>query len=215
MVVLPSVHLLFCPLCRSDFLLRNRVTVFSILRLCSISNLYYGTDTKDPTYTINFVYSTVECNLAIISASIPTLYSMSKRLYPRLFSICEDTIPPSIRLGEGERTESYALKTIGGSTMHYMRGLDPRSSRTSQSRTNSVTTSEEDILARSVITKTVKVDIVVEDKLPTDNGNRDDDSISEAASRFHFDGSVRRFVHPSESSHNNWRLASNPFGNGL
>ncbi|KXJ88087.1 hypothetical protein Micbo1qcDRAFT_108262, partial [Microdochium bolleyi] len=55
------------------------VTIFSILRLHMLVELYYTPRMGDWSYGIGFVYSTVECNIAIISASVPALHNFSKQ----------------------------------------------------------------------------------------------------------------------------------------
>ncbi|KAK6858235.1 CFEM domain-containing protein [Apiospora arundinis] len=64
------------------------VTVISILRLAWLVEYHYGGLFLKPdfSYDIRFVYSTIECNLAIICASIPALSSLLKRWFPRLFA---------------------------------------------------------------------------------------------------------------------------------
>lgn len=134
------------------------VIVFSILRLSSLANLYYGNPSADPTYKIDFVYSTIECNLAIISASVPPLYGMLKRWFPRMFPTVNGSSArtSSRRLDGVGEAGSYALKTIGGSAMG-AKGLAGLSSgRSAHVRVGSLTASEAEILGRDGIVKTTQ-----------------------------------------------------------
>lgn len=136
----------------------RRVIVFSILRLHSIAMLYYGTPSADPTYAIDFVYSTVECNLAIISASIPALYGLLKRWFPRIFA---GSTKPSEAFTpyDGTLPGSYALQTIGGSSMRF-KSLKSGVSGSKRVRVNSLTASEEEMIGKNEIHKTTEVSVV-------------------------------------------------------
>ncbi|KAK0616663.1 hypothetical protein B0T14DRAFT_588881 [Immersiella caudata] len=65
------------------------VTIFSILRMRALYQLYHppSPPNPDPLYDIGFVYSTVECNLAIITASIPPLHGLMRKWFPRFFHL--------------------------------------------------------------------------------------------------------------------------------
>lgn len=154
--------------------------------------MYYGTFTEDPTYSINFVYSTMECNLAIISASVPTLYGMLKRRLPWLFAKTENTGSGPVFPGEDRATESYALRTIGGSTLRFITSPSTRHNRTQHNRLNSLTASKEEMFESHGIRKTTKVEVMFDDKPWADKG--EGDNVAEAASRFRFDESVRTYA---------------------
>lgn len=118
----------------------------------AIYDLYYPDLTaKDPTYNISFVYSTIECNLAIITATIPSLRGRMKKWFPRLFSSTMAT--PGAYSGG-----SRGFATIGGSGGIAMKDLKSPA-RARHSRLDSLTNSEEEILGQSRITKTTSVHI--------------------------------------------------------
>jgi len=121
------------------------VTVFSILRMHSLYQLYYPPPNPgpDPTYNIAFVYSTVECNLAIITASIPPLHGLMRRWFPRLF----DTTRSSnyvYQNGYNNSAGTAGLQTIGGSGLVLKDLRSPARSR--RGRLGSMPNSEEEIL---------------------------------------------------------------------
>ncbi|KAK8113008.1 hypothetical protein PG984_013534 [Apiospora sp. TS-2023a] len=108
------------------------VTIVSILRLIWLIDYHYGGLFQKPdwSYDIRFVYSTVECNLAIICASIPALSSLLKKWFPNFFAKLtnsgsgrKDHNPFFFRRGDIDRTastkqtSSHVIRTFGGSTI--------------------------------------------------------------------------------------------------
>ncbi|KAK0653178.1 hypothetical protein B0T16DRAFT_370193 [Cercophora newfieldiana] len=67
------------------FLLGGIVTIMSIVRLYYIIRLNY-LHPEDRHYSIGFVCSCVELNLAIITASVPALWPLGRRWFPRAFA---------------------------------------------------------------------------------------------------------------------------------
>ncbi|AEO63928.1 uncharacterized protein THITE_123400 [Thermothielavioides terrestris NRRL 8126] len=136
--------ILICLLCSGII-----VTVFSILRMRALYRLYYppADPGPDPTYDISFVYSTIECNLAIITATIPPLHGLMRKWFPRFFRGASGN--SSNRYRQGYTGASGALNTIGGGAMALKDLTSPtRSQRARQSRLNSLSNSEEDILEK-------------------------------------------------------------------
>lgn len=124
----------------------------------AIYELYYPDLTKkDPTYGIGFVYSTIECNLAIITATIPSLRGRMKKWFPRLFSSTTAMTPGAYSGG------SHGFATIGGSGGMALKDLNSPA-RSKHSRLDSLTNSEEEILGQSRITKTTSVHISYDEK---------------------------------------------------
>jgi hypothetical protein len=66
------------------FLLGGLVTIISVVRLYYIIRLYYLT-VEDRHYSIGYVTSAVEINLAIITASVPALWPLARRWMPGAF----------------------------------------------------------------------------------------------------------------------------------
>lgn len=138
------------------------VTVFSILRMHAIYSLYYppADPGPDPTYDIRFVYSTVECNLAIITATIPALHRLMRQWFPRFFHI---TSGPDADYQHGGYYSggSRNLHTIGGLAKP-LKDIKSGVGRSPGTWLNSLSNSEEDILAKDGITRTTSVQITFE-----------------------------------------------------
>jgi hypothetical protein len=122
----------------------------------------------DPTYDIGFVYSTVECNLAIITATIPPLHGLMRRWFPRFFNITSVQNSAYNNGYNGYSGGSRALQTIGGSAMALkdLKGTN----RSQRARLNSLSNSEEDILGKDRITRTTSVQITFEPGTESMNG---------------------------------------------
>lgn len=142
----------------------HSVTIFSILRMRSIYLLYYppADPGPDPTHNIGFVYSTIECNLAIITATIPALHGLMRKWFPRFFQLSSSSrsgykngYHPGYHTGG-----SRPLHTIGGSSIGLKDLKSP--ARSQHTRLGSVSNSEEDILGKDRITRTTSVQITFE-----------------------------------------------------
>lgn len=126
---------------------------------------------SDPTYNIGFVYSTVECNLAIITATIPPLHGLLRRWFPRVFQMSTSK-NSGYNGSHGYKGNGYtggsrggALQTIGGSVGAgvVLKDLKSPTRSAAHTRLNSLTNSEEEILGKDrVITRTTSVHISYE-----------------------------------------------------
>jgi hypothetical protein len=67
-----------------------RVTVISCIRLALLvqwfNRFYRGLGTRDIYYSFGWAVSPIECNLAIIAASIPALWPLFRKAFPNMFS---------------------------------------------------------------------------------------------------------------------------------
>lgn len=133
----------------------SSVTIFSILRMRAIYLLYYPPADRgpDPTYDIGFVYSTVECNLAIITASIPPLHGLMRKWFPRFFQIA------SVK-NSAYANGSRGLQTIGGSGIALRNLRSP--SRSHHSRLDSLSNSEEEMLGKGRVSRMTSVQVASE-----------------------------------------------------
>ncbi|KAK7911573.1 hypothetical protein PG985_014054 [Apiospora marii] len=108
------------------------VSIVSSLRLFWLIEYHYGGLFQKPdfSYDIRFVYSTVECNLAIICASIPALSSLLKKWFPNFFAKLTSSSrdrkgqsPLFFRRGDvkslasSKPTSSHVIRTFGGGTI--------------------------------------------------------------------------------------------------
>lgn len=114
---------------------------------------------SDPKYNLTFVYSTVECNLAIITATIPPLHGLMRRWFPRVFQISMTKNSAYNGNGYNSGGSGGALQTIGGSGGVALKDLKSPT-RSQHTRLNSLTQSEEEILGKDrMITRTTSVHI--------------------------------------------------------
>ncbi|KAH6838659.1 hypothetical protein B0I37DRAFT_242527 [Chaetomium sp. MPI-CAGE-AT-0009] len=125
------------------------VTIFSILRMHSLYQLYYPPPDPgpDPTYNIAFVYSTIECNLAIITASIPPLHGLMRKWFPRFFEMTSSHsrgYRNGYNNGYNNSGGTAGLQTIGGSGMPLKELRSP--TRSQRAQLGSLSNSEEEIL---------------------------------------------------------------------
>lgn len=130
----------------------------------ALYNLYYppADPGPDPTYNIDFIYSTIECNLAIITATIPPLRGLMKKWFPRMFTTGAPGKNSAYQINSGRYGGgSRGFQTIGGSVV-----LDDLKSpgRAKHSRLGSLSNSEEEILGQDRIIRTTAVQITYEDR---------------------------------------------------
>ncbi|KAF4460576.1 cfem domain-containing [Fusarium albosuccineum] len=130
------------------------VIVVALIRLVEICKIYYAPGgATDFFYSITIVYSTIEVNLAIISASVPALRYLVRSWLPHLFgSSAKGKYETS-----GQTYYGQASRTGARTTDHI--GLkDIRSSRHhTEIRSDSPTGSEEEIMAYNGIIRTMDV----------------------------------------------------------
>jgi len=74
----------------ADMCVNKRVTVISCVRLANLvqwfDQFYKGLGTKDIYYSYGWALSPIECNLAIVAASIPALWPLFRKAFPGFFS---------------------------------------------------------------------------------------------------------------------------------
>lgn len=136
----------------------------------AIYSLYYPPKDPgpDPTHDISFVYSTIECNLAIITATVPSLHGLMRKWFPRFFQI---TSGQASGYQNGYTGGSRGLQTIGGSAMGLKELKNTGRSQRERTRLDSLTNSEEDILGKDRnITRTTSVHITYESGADAERG---------------------------------------------
>lgn len=138
----------------TDGALIYSVVVVSIVRLVEIMKIYYAPGgSMDFHYSITIVYSTIEVNLAIISASVPALRYLVRNWFPRLFGSTAKgkyNTSGNVYYGANSRTaprtaDVIGLKDIRGSRHH------------TEIRSDSPTGSEEEIMTYNGIIRTMDV----------------------------------------------------------
>ncbi|KAK4042521.1 hypothetical protein C8A01DRAFT_33464 [Parachaetomium inaequale] len=77
------------------------VTIISVLRLYFIVQLWYFTP-QDTHYSLGYTLNTIEVNLAIVTATMPTLWPLARRWFPAVFEsmgINRPYLHPDIEVG--------------------------------------------------------------------------------------------------------------------
>ncbi|KAK8078815.1 hypothetical protein PG994_002622 [Apiospora phragmitis] len=179
-----------------------------ILRLLWLVEYHYGGFFLKPdfSYDIRFVYSAIECNLAIICASIPALSSLLQRWFPNLFARLTKSggggrkYPNRLffrrrdnkTATDDQQTSSHVIRTFGGGTIVLKDlpaspvGSYPCSPLYHTPRGDS---DEEGILFDHYnIWKTTKVDVSYNDAGSVRSGD-----LARSASKFRYQQSMRAF----------------------
>ncbi|KAH8736176.1 hypothetical protein BGZ61DRAFT_339546 [Ilyonectria robusta] len=130
------------------------VPIVSIIRLVEIMKIYYEPGgANDFHYSITIVYSTIEVNLAIVSASVPALRYLVRNWFPKLFgSTAKGNYNTSgnVYYGSNSRSAPRTTDVIGLK--------DIRSGRHhTEIRSDSPTGSEEEIMTYNGIIRTMDV----------------------------------------------------------
>ncbi|KAI8679160.1 hypothetical protein NCS57_00192800 [Fusarium keratoplasticum] len=151
------------------------VIIVALIRLVEICKIYYASKpTDDFFYSITIVYSTIEVNLAIISASVPALRYLVRNWFPQLFgSSAKGKYDTSGQMyyGQASRTgarttDHIGLKDIRGSRHH------------TEIRSESPTGSEEEIMTYNGIIRTMDVHQSYSQAGPTTINSRDSGSFN-------------------------------------
>ncbi|KAJ3523842.1 hypothetical protein NM208_g12299 [Fusarium decemcellulare] len=130
------------------------VIVVALIRLVEICKIYYAPGgATDFFYSITIVYSTIEVNLAIISASVPALRYLVRSWLPHLFgSSAKGKYETSGQMYYGQASRT------GARTTDHIGLKDIRSSRHhTEIRSDSPTGSEEEIMTYNGIIRTMDV----------------------------------------------------------
>ncbi|KAB5522832.1 hypothetical protein GE09DRAFT_977332 [Coniochaeta sp. 2T2.1] len=130
------------------------VTIFSILRMHAIYLLYNPKPDPDPLYNLRFIYSSIECNLAIITATIPPLRGLCKKWFPRMFTTRSGTAAAykngyndGLFSGAVASPPSRCFQATSGSGMALRNLKNPIRSQ-QHTRLDSMSNSEEEILSQ-------------------------------------------------------------------
>ncbi|KAI2615847.1 hypothetical protein GGR54DRAFT_252136 [Hypoxylon sp. NC1633] len=151
------------------FLLGAVVTIVSILRMLWIIETSLYPMKYDYSYDIRFTYSAVETNLAIITASGPALRPLFIVWFPRFFASLRGTANQNYRCRDGP----YALNDTGNANKPDTHGNSSKTDnlygtssfarrdmkRRTEIRSQSPTTSEEEIMTYNGIVRTTEVEI--------------------------------------------------------
>ncbi|KAK4452496.1 hypothetical protein QBC34DRAFT_483140 [Podospora aff. communis PSN243] len=159
--------MLICVLCSGVI-----VTIFSILRMRALYVLYNPPNppNPDPLYDIGFVYSTVECNLAIITASIPPLHGLMRKWFPRFFHLTGNSKGSGYPgLGRGNGPSHNGMMSAEGARAVVLKELkSPTRSQRSHGHVRLESpdsrSSVEEMMGKGKITRTTSVHVRIEDQ---------------------------------------------------
>jgi hypothetical protein len=144
-----------------------RVTIISCIRLALLVNwfnqFYKGQGTKDIYYTFGWAISPIECNLAIIAASIPALWPLLRKAFPNFYS---------------DMGYSYRVNTQPGASNHATGGLRssnmPRSQLGRSNKTRPTATSNiDDDSDDAYMMKSIHANGQVDCRATTPTGSQD------------------------------------------
>ncbi|KAH7304043.1 hypothetical protein B0I35DRAFT_484718 [Stachybotrys elegans] len=172
------------------FALGGLVTVISCVRLAILvgwfNQFYAGRISRDIYYSFGWAISPIECNLAIMAASIPALWPLFRKVFPSMFSDLNysyrvDTHPGSTNRGTGFRSE--AARPMGRSHMDddsdeaYMMKAVNQNGHTSCRATTPTSSQDGIVNTKDGIVRTTDVEIGYEDAAKDrDYGNGDEEN---------------------------------------
>lgn len=149
-------------------LIRRSVAIVGIIRVIDVYKLFFTTPNPndDHYHNITLVYSSVEVNLAIITATIPTLRPLFRQWFPTLFGGSSQGRRPyysegaygsrsrgahTLQSDDRDASNAVSLKNLGG-------GSGSRALRT-EVTSASPNTSEEEIMRYHGIMRTTNVHV--------------------------------------------------------
>jgi hypothetical protein len=134
-----------------------------------ITEVSFYINMADPTYDIRFTYSAVETNLAIVAASAPALRGLFLKWFPRFFASLR-TASDKYRNGYHNSADVRKSGTGLRSIHHHNNNFALKEMKgRSEIRSNSPTTSEEEIMTYDGIMRTTEVNIVYNDMEQSDS----------------------------------------------
>ncbi|KFX94950.1 hypothetical protein O988_06074 [Pseudogymnoascus sp. VKM F-3808] len=142
------------------FLLGTSVTVVAIVRFVELYRLFYVPNPDgDPFHSIGITLSTVEVNVAIISATIPALRPLGRLLMPTLFAGSSANYYNTSRSGGNLRSDNPAVYNRHGTSVSIaMKSMrDGTQSKHTECRSVSPNDSEEEIMTYHGIVKSTDV----------------------------------------------------------
>ncbi|KAK7434770.1 integral membrane protein [Colletotrichum acutatum] len=167
----PCSYIWFCYLCTT-----GSVTAVSVIRLFFLAKNF--TDKSlDANFSLGFCVSSIECNLAIITASVPALWPLIRRWVPQLKSSKDQGYYNHqnhtgqqgwIRTGDGHEGES---STVNGDIS--LRGINTRYTKTKAHSSGSFARdSDEELMKGTGIMRTTNFEVTHDDHDPRSVGKK-------------------------------------------
>ncbi|KAI1099485.1 hypothetical protein F4804DRAFT_321799 [Jackrogersella minutella] len=142
------------------FMLGVLVTVVSIVRLYFLAQNFHDTS-PDKNFSLGFCVSSIECNLAILTASAPALWPLIRRCMPRFKSTRGRSYYGHHKYGGASHAQQGYIRTTDGADSGI--GLKDMSGRRVHTEVRSARDSDEEILTGTGIMRTTKFTVSTED----------------------------------------------------
>ncbi|KAI1206127.1 uncharacterized protein F4807DRAFT_238189 [Annulohypoxylon truncatum] len=142
------------------FMLGILVTVVSIVRLYFLAQNFNDTS-PDKNFSLGFCVSSIECNLAILTASAPALWPLVRRWLPRLKSTNNQSYYGKHKYGVSSHTQQGYIRTTDGPENSI--GLKDMSGRRVHTEVRSSRDSDEEILTGTGIMRTTQFTVSTTD----------------------------------------------------
>jgi hypothetical protein len=153
-----------------------RVAIVGIIRVVDIWKLFLSEPdpNADPYHSITLVYSTVEVNLAIMSATIPTLRPLFRQWFPSLFGTSTVKSGANPYYGNSSNSRSRGLQSLQsrdpdpshGIALKSMGGLGMSRVNHTEITSKSPNSSEEEMIRYHGIMRTTNVNVEYEKDEP-------------------------------------------------
>ncbi|KAI1139887.1 hypothetical protein F5Y05DRAFT_380366 [Hypoxylon sp. FL0543] len=145
------------------FMLGVLVTIVSIIRLWTLSD-NFNSKSPDKNFSVGFTVSSIECNLAILTASFPALWPLIRRMMPKNL---KSTYYGHQKYGGSHAQQGYIRTTDGPDSGIGLKDMNGRRIRT---EVRSQRDSDEEILTGTGIMRTTQFTVSHEDD--RDRGGR-------------------------------------------
>lgn len=151
------------------------MAVVGIIRVVDVYHLFLAEPdpNADPYYSITVVYASVEVNLAIITATIPTLRPLFRKWFPNIFggSSGRRDGHPYYSGTYGSRSRSRGARILHSedhdvSNVVSLKSMNGARAHQTEVTTASPNTSEEEIMRYHGIMRTTNVQVEYDDRSP-------------------------------------------------
>ncbi|KAI1652289.1 uncharacterized protein F4817DRAFT_355643 [Daldinia loculata] len=146
------------------FMLGVLVTVVSVVRLYFLAQNFHD-QSPDKNFSIGFCVSSIECNLAILTASAPALWPLIRRWVPHLKSTGDRSYYGHHKYGGASHAQQGYIRTTDGPDNNNI-GLKDMDSRRTRTEVRSARDSDEEILTGTGIMRTTQFTVSTEDEYP-------------------------------------------------
>ncbi|KAI0385555.1 hypothetical protein F5Y04DRAFT_246140 [Hypomontagnella monticulosa] len=146
------------------FMLGVLVTIVSIVRLYFLAQ-NFNDPSPDKNFSIGFCVSSIECNLAILTASAPALWPLIRRWIPHLKSTGDRSYYGQHKYGGATHAAQQGyIRTTDGPENNTNIGLKDMNGRRVRTEVRSARDSDEEILTGTGIMRTTQFTVSSEDE---------------------------------------------------